>query len=96
MKGPSGWGARTVGAILLAALILGAAAFTSDPPSAVAYRSPHGESECRRPDALTEFRVHVEWCNAPDDCYRSCSIEQRNRDENRRAIIRRLLERQKT
>lgn len=101
MKPPTRAGLLVVaGTVGIAALVLGAHAFTTDSPekapALASYRQPHAETTCRAPDPATEFRVWIEWCNAPADCYRSCSIEPRKRDEGRGATIKRLLGRIKT
>lgn len=95
--------AINVGLALLAAILfMGAGALTRAIDEAlrlddkIDIHRQYAETECRPPDPRTEYRVSVEWCATRGECYRSCSIEPRDREEGPAKTMKRLLDRTKT
>lgn len=89
-------------ALLFAAVFMGAGSLTAAIDAATKGEEKvntfqrYAETECRRPDAVTEYRVFVEWCSSRSECYRSCSIEPRDREEGPARTMKRLLDRKNT
>jgi len=89
-------------ALLFAAVFMAAGALTGAIDGAITaeervkFFNHYSETDCRRPDPETEFRIYIEWCAARDECYRSCTIEPRDREEGPGNTMQRLLNRKHT
>jgi hypothetical protein len=57
---------------------------------AAKFYTPYGETDCRPPEPIREFRVYFEWCDGVA-CFRSCDIVPRDpkakRSENKKRVF---------